>query len=387
MLTLKEANAKPSQIKRILCDRTDQRMSTQRIRNLISKLVPDASSDKTLEEYLESMDSEGGTVKFTYDTDGCVDSLFISSAAMKKKFAGVNPFSVQMDTTFNIEKAKYKLVAFCYLDVACNKTEVAALSIIANEGESNFNFILSELKALNNNRNDYIFLVDKDLTCVDCIKRIFTESTILLCRFHVFKFMRNLIATALTTVEIKSVIFEKFKVLTYCPSASLYENLKIDFIHSSKDVQIRVNQTYVKLVDYFNKNWEPCAAMWVKYYRNNLPLFGDHTTNRIERQFQTFKEQLKDRFGTMPNTSDAIIHLLNYTNERLEERSIVNTTKRFVIFDRDTTIHSLNKQASQFLNERGCILYHKSMKLLENRREKLSLCDGMVKETFKNNES
>ena len=37
--TLKEANTKTSQIKRILCTRTNKRISTQRMKNLIAKFV------------------------------------------------------------------------------------------------------------------------------------------------------------------------------------------------------------------------------------------------------------------------------------------------------------------------------------------------------------
>ena len=77
--TLKEANTKTSQIKRMLCTRTNKRMSTQRVKNLISKLIPESPNyADALEECLESLDSDGGTVKFTYDGEGCVDSLFVS---------------------------------------------------------------------------------------------------------------------------------------------------------------------------------------------------------------------------------------------------------------------------------------------------------------------
>ena len=134
--TLREANTKTSQIKRMLCSRTNKRLSTQRVRNLISKLMTNESTPHSdaLEECLESLDSDGGTVKFTYDGDGCVDSLFISSAEMKRKFVQHNPFSIQMDTTFNIEEGKYKLVAFCYLDLTSDRTEVAAFALVAAEG-------------------------------------------------------------------------------------------------------------------------------------------------------------------------------------------------------------------------------------------------------------
>ena len=59
---------------------------------------------------------------------------------MKKKFVEHNPFSIQMDTTFNIEEGKYKLVAFCYLDVTSDRTEVAAFALVSAEGEANLNF-------------------------------------------------------------------------------------------------------------------------------------------------------------------------------------------------------------------------------------------------------
>ena len=74
-----------------------------------------------------------------------------------------------MDTTFNIEEGKYKLVAFCYMDVTCDQTEVAAFALVASQGEGNFNFVLSELKLLNV-RDDYIFLVDKDFTAIETVK-------------------------------------------------------------------------------------------------------------------------------------------------------------------------------------------------------------------------
>ena len=203
------------------------------------------------------------------------------------------------------------------------------------------------------------------------MRRIFPDVVVLLCTFHVLKFMRSLITTALTTQEIKE-IFLKFRSLTYCPSQSLYEGLKKDFLDNIKDVQIRTNEKYVSFTEYYQKNWDSCADMWVQFHRNDLPLFGDNTTNRIERTFWTFKESLSDRFTKTPKTSEAIIHLIDFINERLEERNIAHNNKRLVIFDADATVHNLNKEASQILNEKGCILFHKSLKLLWERRKNLT---------------
>ena len=139
-----------------------------------------------------------------------------------------------MDTTFNIEEGKYKLVAFCYLDLTSDRTEVAAFALVAAEGESNFNFVLTELKSLNE-RNDYIFLVDKDFyTGIETVRSIFPGVVVLLCTFHVFKFMRSLITTALVKQEIEKDIFAKFRALTYCPSHSTNNNLFVATVTANK---------------------------------------------------------------------------------------------------------------------------------------------------------
>ena len=72
--------------------------------------------------------------------------------------------------------------------------EIAAVALIDNEGESNFTFVLSEFKKLNQ-RDDYIFLVNKDFNSIECLKTFFRNVTILLCSFYVLEFMRVLVST------------------------------------------------------------------------------------------------------------------------------------------------------------------------------------------------
>ena len=389
VLTLKEANTKPSQIKRVLAEKKNKQISTQRLRNLITKLLREESAQNvsSVEEFLNTVSSEGGTVRWTYDVDESVDSLFITSHDMKRKFIDSNPYVIQMDTTFNIEKGRYKLVAFCYLDSHSNKTEIGAFGLIASESESNFNFILSQFKALNN-RNDYIFLVDKDFNSIDCVKRIFTDAVVLLCVFHVLKFMKNLVATAITTVDIKHDIFTAFKSLVYCPNESIFGEMKKTFFSLIKDIVVRRDQDYVSFLEYFKKNWEACEEMWVKFYRNSFALFGDHTTNRIERQFWSLKLSLSETFGTISDTVTAIIHLINFTNNRLSERRIFNATKSLIIYDADEFIHAMNKEASQVLNERGCVIFHRALKNLGERKSSMTRCeDGCIEESFKDGNS
>ena len=50
--------------------------------------------------------------------------MFLSTRNMKSAMRSSDPTVVQMDTTFEVDKARYKLAAFCCLNIVTNKTEV-----------------------------------------------------------------------------------------------------------------------------------------------------------------------------------------------------------------------------------------------------------------------
>ena len=62
ILTLKEANAKPSQIKRVLIERKNKKLTTQQLKNLISKFLKTNNSvdDHNLEQFLQNIGEHAG---------------------------------------------------------------------------------------------------------------------------------------------------------------------------------------------------------------------------------------------------------------------------------------------------------------------------------------
>ena len=58
------------------------------------------------------------------------------------------PNVIQVDTTFNVDNANYKLAAMVYLCPKTNKTEIAALAFTSNETAENFNFIFNKFKEM-----------------------------------------------------------------------------------------------------------------------------------------------------------------------------------------------------------------------------------------------
>ena len=78
VMTLKEANTKPSQIKRVLAERKNKIISTQRLRNLISKFLKEASHEKSkvIARVLIVDGWRGLDVRYGWFS--WVDSLFLS---------------------------------------------------------------------------------------------------------------------------------------------------------------------------------------------------------------------------------------------------------------------------------------------------------------------
>ena len=86
--------------------------------------------------------------------------------------------------------------------------------------------------------------------------------------------MRPLLAIALETVEKKNEPYAMFKRVVYAPSEKSYNAENLNFIEASTGVQIRINQTYRSLQDYYRKNWETCKKMWVKCFWEVSPNTG-----------------------------------------------------------------------------------------------------------------
>ena len=160
VLTLKEANAKPSQIKRVLLEKKIKKFGTQKVKNLITKFLKSNGGDAdgvNFEEFMQGIDEHGGCVEWVNDSDSAIKSIYICSESMKNAYISSMPQVVQIDTTFEVDKGRYKLAAVCYLNPTTNKTEIAAVALMSDESQENYDFLLSKFKFLCR-KEDMIFL-------------------------------------------------------------------------------------------------------------------------------------------------------------------------------------------------------------------------------------
>ena len=253
--TLAGANARPSQIKKLMLEKSKKRVTVQKIRNIAAKILPpenDEECQKAFEQFLVDIENDGGIVEWELDPDETVKCLFITSKKMKSAFRNTNPPVIQMDTSFNMDKAQYKVAAMCYLDPNTCKTEIAAISLLSQETASSFEFIL-KIFATICIRQDVVFLVDKDFTEVSTLKKVFPSSIVLLCIFHALKFICTLVSSALARTDKKGEIFDQFKKVLYSRSVEIFEKENKVFVDTIKTVEVKAGDKYVMLDDYYRK--------------------------------------------------------------------------------------------------------------------------------------
>ena len=385
--TLLMGNCNPTQIKKVLKDKHKKELTIGKLRYKIGQLVGNQTEENKdkLESFLEDLEEDGGQVKVKHDPDGSVSVISVMSSTMRKAYIGTDPTVIQVDTSFNFESAKYKLNAICYFNPTTNKGEIAMLSFMADESKKTMEFVFRNFKRIVL-RDPPVILVDKDFTEISCLKSVFVASTILLCIFHVLKFQKLLFSTAKVDVEVKQEIMDAFKSMVYSRTEeSFLANLQ-SFYTRIVGIDVRSNKIYVSLRRYFDKNWLPDKGMWAMYKRKELPVLGDNTNNRVERAFGTMKKSIKESFSGSPTTAKALVHLINFCDERLNESYTRAQFQRLKIFDKDPSIRELNNEASKHLNDTGCIRLYTAICLLNERRENLTILEDGIEETFENSD-
>ena len=173
--------------------------------------------------------------------------------------------------------------------------------------------------------------------------------------------------------------------LNFSRDETTFQINNASFVELIAGIEVRIYKNYVSFEEYYIRNWENCATMWAFCYRKDLVVLGDNTSNRVERTFWTMRAAIADKFSTLPSPAKANKHLIEYTDLRLTKSYHVASTKSLRIFDKNSSIYELNKQASLELNERGCIMFHKSQKALEARKEEMCIVENKVHEEYVDN--
>ena len=236
-------------------------------------------------EFNKKLVDDGGTCEYKIDDKGEVAAIFLSSASMKKAYKDADVPLLQVDTTFQVESSHYKVVGVCYLDPKIKSSAAICLALVDRETKENLEFVFEELKKIIG-KKEMIFVCDKDFTEMDSIRKVFKNCRILLCRFHVVKYVKSIISTAVVDKVKKEAILSIFKHVVWSRSRDDYEKYSKSLLAEAADIEVFPpgNQVKVYFNNYFIERWASCKDMWAAYCRGQLVTLGDNTNNRIERR-------------------------------------------------------------------------------------------------------
>jgi len=122
--------------------------------------------------------------------------FFVASSAMRQAFLNASCTTTQVDTSFDFDASEYKVCGFCYLNPTTNRSELAAIAFLSEETATVFRAAFNLFKQMCS-QPPSIFIVDKDFTEIAVLREVFIGATLLLCTFHVIKYIKNLIAILL----------------------------------------------------------------------------------------------------------------------------------------------------------------------------------------------
>ena len=256
---------------------------------------PDKSEEvRKMREALSFLEAEGGKLNiFTTGTPGFekIQAIVFTTAKQLAdlKTDGSNTDVCLLDITYGCCAEKYKTAAIVYPCPRTGGTRVACTAVLVDETSPTMAHFLQFFR--DEVLSPKFFFVDKDFGQLEVLRRLFPSAIVLLCAFHVIKYLANNVFPTLHSTRhrdmlpIKRHLFKLFKRLVNSTTQSQFDGVWQQFKAEAKFCTIRSGKSVVDLVDYMDKNWIGCQEMWARHHRRAFPIRFTYTTNRFVNTF------------------------------------------------------------------------------------------------------
>ncbi|KAK1939394.1 Zinc finger SWIM domain-containing protein 3 [Phytophthora citrophthora] len=279
------------------------------VRNLIQSIQSDLRKESMkirvqnlLDEFVA--DEPGNVARICGNGASLATCVAFQTAGMRKLFS-LFPEVVLVDSTHKTNDLWYKLFSFMVTD-AFGKDQFAQRSFVDQETDANMSLAVETFQENNPEWTQVeVIMVDKDLTEIGVLEKIFPKARVLLCRFHVFKWFRQIKTDARFDLsrDVQNELLLRVRQMVYAKSASRYEETRNDLFQLLNDEYKKKCSHLVSMettdgngtdpfVEYFQANWESCTARWVEYTRSDNPHLGNHTNNCIESGWSKMKPDI-----------------------------------------------------------------------------------------------
>ena len=219
-----------------------------------------------------------------------------------------------------------------------------------------------------------VIMVDKDLTEINALKSKIPDAEILLCKFHVMKYLKKKVSE----LDCKNAEKQELGVLLQKLINSQNQE-EYDKLHKELE---KFNTGFLQ---YFNKNWHSCQNLWVMHFRKKLRTHGNNTNNKIE----SHNQKLKKYVSKTMRLPEAIENLSSFIDETYAKSSFNRYANLKTKIDQRNTDGELikfsfmcNPKAFQIVNDELRILESVKFEIIEESDETYSVIYKIKDSTF-----
>lgn len=192
---------------------------------------------------------------------------------------------------------------------------------------------IEHFQAVNDWENTKVIMVDKDLKEIEVLKRMFPDARILLCHFHVIKWLGSAVRNDKKYGTYPSDVL---KQMDHCVGNMVYAKTDDELeAHAQEFKTLACRGTRDALWTYFKTNWLACKEMWVTAFRMYLPHLRNNTNNRLENFFFGKLKAGLDASFSMKDCLDAIIKFQRRKEDAYRARVLMPGSQRNANYNED----------------------------------------------------
>lgn len=277
----------------LLCQ--GEKVTAKDVENMVSRHASKISStddnEMTAIEIAKFMAKNPANASTINETDaGHTGVISMTTALMRTVYARFPEF-LMVDCTHKTNRYNYQLMTFMVMNEYGEGMPVQQSLIEAN-GDWHTDCAIEHFKRVHAGRWKLlrVIMVDKDLNEIKILQSHFPEARILICRFHVVKYLSEMYRKPVygrISEDDHDAIDAIVDQMINAPSQDAYDSNRDDL----RELCDRLGN--VGFFDYMERNWHVCQDMWVIFRREDIPHFNIHTNNMLESWFGKLKDGLK----------------------------------------------------------------------------------------------
>jgi hypothetical protein len=288
-MKLINVNAMPLQIKQFLqAEKPGKCVTSQDVRNLKGKKRRlqrgnDNEGQLLVDAVNSLIENDAGSSVNVVETDGELQAVCWQTSMMKEKYRKFGHV-LFVDSTYKLNIERFPLLVFLVEDgVGCGVPVL--FSFVQHETANILTSVLKWFCEQNDISITNVIVVDKDIKLLNVLKDFFQQSTVLLCLFHVLRYIRKVIIAMKEPSSVKRELLQLVAKMVYAYSQSDYNDAYNNLMTN--------DQFPASFRTYFTDNWHSCKEQWSMIYRQDLLTLGNNTNNRIENFNRQLKKILK----------------------------------------------------------------------------------------------